>query len=197
MTASATTRTKSIWRRFLACRRGTAVLEFAFAAPLLILLVGGVMEIGMVMFVDSVLEGGVRTASRFGITGSTTAGMSREDEIKQIIVENSAGLLKASDINVTVMSYPDFASVGQPEPYVDANGNGKYDPGETYTDVNGNGQWDADQGTPGAGGAGAIVVYKATVNWPLVTHLIDDVFGTGGHIQLTASTVVRNEPFGN
>jgi Flp pilus assembly protein TadG len=188
--------TKALLRGLLGCRRGTAALEFAFVAPLLIMTVAGVIELGMMLFVDSLLEGGVRSASRFGITGYTPPGVSREDQIRQIIVENSAGLVQPADLTITILSYPNFASVGQPEPYVDANGNGAYDVGESYTDVNANAQWDTDMGAAGAGGSGSVVLYKASVQWSLWTHLLDDIIGDAGKITLAASVVVRNEPYG-
>lgn len=182
-----------LWRR---CE-GAALIEFVFAAPILITAVGGVIELGMIMFVDSLLEGGVREASRLGLTGYTPAGVSRTDYITQAIVANSAGLIQPADITITTLVYSNFNSVGQPEPYVDANGNGKYDAGESFTDVNGNGQWDADMGKSGLGGPGDVVVYTATVDWHMLTHLMDPIIGQGGAITLTASTTVRNEPWGN
>lgn len=188
-------RTKALLRGLLGCRRGGAALEFAFVAPLVILTVAGIIEIGMMLFVDSLLEGGVRSASRFGITGYTPAGVSREDQIRQIILTNSVGLVQPADLTITTLSYPDFASVGKPEPYVDANGNGQFDVGESYTDVNGNGQWDTDMGAAGAGGSGEVVLYKAQVDWRLWTHLLDNIIGDSGAIKLGASVVVRNEPY--
>ena len=184
---------RELWRR----REGAAILEFALAAPLLIVAVGGIIELGMIMFVDSLLEGGVRQASRLGLTGYTPTGTNRIDYITQAIVQTSAGLIKPADITIATEVYSSFASIGQPEPFVDANGNGKYDAGESFTDVNGNGKWDTDMGKAGLGGPGDIVVYTATVNWHLMTNLLNSVIGQNGVIVLSASTTVRNEPWGN
>jgi len=182
-----------LWRR----REGGALIEFAFAAPLLVVTVAGVIEFGMIMFMNSLLEGAVREASRFGITGYAPSGVSRADEIRQMVLDGSLGLVKPTDVTVTTLVYSNFSSIGQPEPFVDANGNGSYDVGESYSDVNGNGQWDADMGAAGVGGPGDVVVYTANVKWPLVTHLLDNVLGTDGTITLSASTTVRNEPWNN
>ncbi|MGB8275359.1 MAG: TadE/TadG family type IV pilus assembly protein [Alphaproteobacteria bacterium] len=189
-------RKKTGWlRALLACRRGAAALEFAFVAPLLILTMAAVIEVGEMMFVDALLEGGVRSASRYGITGYTVTGVSREDQIRQIIVQNSVGLVQPADIKIDVLTYGDFSNIGQPEPFIDGNGNGQYDTGETFTDTNGNGKWDSDMGAAGAGGPGSVVVYKVSVDWPLVTHLLDNVLGDAGRITLSASVAVRNEPW--
>jgi len=184
------------WRRFWRHREGAALIEFALAAPLLFMAVGGVIELGMIMFVDSLLEGAVRQASRLGITGYSPTGVNRSDYIVQTIVDDSVGLIQPQDITITTQVYSNFSSIGQAEPFVDANGNGSYDAGETYTDVNGNGHWDADMGTAGLGGPGDVVVYTATVRWGLITHLLDSVIGQNGAITLSASTTVRNEPWG-
>ena len=183
---------RQLWRR----REGAALVEFALAAPLLIVSVAGVVEIGMIMFVDSLIEGAVREAAREGITGTTPAGVSRADYITQTIVDGTVGLVQPSDITISTLVYSSFTAVGQPEPFVDANGNGKYDAGESFTDINGNGQWDADMGKSGLGGPGSVVVYTATVQWGLVTHLLDNLIGKNGVITLSASTAVRNEPWG-
>ncbi len=72
--------------------------------------------------------------------------------------------------------------------------NGQIDPGE-YVDINGNNQWDADMGAAGAGGPGAVVVYKVKYDWPLLTGLLTPLLGQNGYVTLSVSTAVRNEPF--
>ncbi len=185
-------------RNLIGNRDGVTILEFAFVVPLLMLTVLGVMEIGMILFASSLLEGGMRTAARFGITGYAPAGVSREDRVRQILGENLAGLVAPEDVTFVQTVYPNFTQVGQPEPYTDDNpANGTYDAGETFVDINGNGQWDADMGLPGVGGPGDVVVYTATVQWRLLTPFLTAVLGEGGRMPLSASIVVRNEPFGS
>jgi TadE-like protein len=183
------------WRGLWRSRDGGALIEFAFAAPLLVVSVAAVIEFGMIMFMNSLMEGAIREASRFGITGYAPSGVSREQEIANMILEGAVGLVKPADITISTLVYSNFSSIGQPEPFVDGNGNGSFDPGETYNDINGNGQWDADMGASGVGGPGDVVVYTATVDWSLVTRLLDPVFGDTGKMTLKASTVVRNEPY--
>ena len=56
---------KNIKRILFKCRKaedGTAVLEFAFSAPIIILAAIGLIECAMMMFVSSLVEGGLREA---------------------------------------------------------------------------------------------------------------------------------------
>ena len=175
---------------------GSAAIEFAFTAPLLILTVVGIMEFSMILFLNALLEGSLRDAARFGVTGFTPAGVNREDEIINKISSATMGLVPITSDKVTALAYSDFSEVGQPEPYIDDSpANGQYDPGESYTDINGNGQWDPDMGTPGLGGACDVVVYRIETEWTLLLGLLAEHIGTP--YTLTASAAVRNEPFGN
>jgi len=184
------------FRRLRSNDTGASTLEFGFVAPVLVFAVLGIMELGMILFVTSLLEGSVRMAARFGITGYAPASVSREQQIRDILEQNTAGLIDMTKVTFTQYVYENFSDIGKPEPYVDDSpANGNYDPGETYQDVNGNGQWDSDMGIAGVGGPGAVVVYRVGYDWPLLTPFLADILGTGGKIPLSASIVVRNEPF--
>lgn len=181
--------------RLVRCCRGVALTEFALSAPILFLAVMGVIELAMMMFVTTLMEGGLREAARFGITGYTPPGVTREDRIREIVAEHMVGLIDASAITITQLIYPSFSDVGKPEPFGDTNGNGSYDAGEPYTDVNGNGQWDADMGAAGIGGPGDIVLYTVKADWSTLTPYMAPLFGADGGVPLKASVVVRNEPY--
>lgn len=184
------------WQRVLSCRRGASVIEFAFTAPIVLLMVTGVIDFLLVMFVTSLIEGGVRDASRLGRTGFQPAAISREDAIRNMIADAGVGLVDPSSVTINYTIYPSFQDIGQPEPYEDDNpANGAYDAGELYTDVNGNGQWDSDMGAAGLGEPGDVVLYQVGYNWTLLTPLVGHLAGNGGVIPITASIAVRNEPW--
>ena len=183
-------------RRLARCTRAAAAIELAFAAPVLFVAIAGVFEMAMVMFVVTLMEGGLREAARFGITGNIPEGVTREQRILGLIEENTIGLINSANIDIDYKIYPSFGDVGKPEPYTDSNpANGSYDPGEAFVDVNGNGQWDSDMGLAGLGGPGDVVLYTVTADWSLLTPLIAPLMGEGGIMQLEASVAVRNEPF--
>ena len=104
------------------CQAGTAALEFALALPVVLMLVTGAIEFAIMSFTSALLEGGLRQAARYGITGSDPSSGTREQEIVRIVNEHAAGLFTITTGDVDTKVYTDFASIGQPEPYTDENG---------------------------------------------------------------------------
>jgi hypothetical protein len=116
--------------------------------------------------------------------------------IRKIVKDRTAGLIDMNKVKIETLVYQNFSDIGKPEPFTDqAPFNGVYDVGEPFVDVNGNGKWDADMGAAGVGGPGAVVVYRVSYNWPLLTGLMVPLLGSGGYVHLSVSTAVRNEPF--
>ncbi len=182
--------------RLCADRSGGAAIEFAFIAMPLIVLVIGIIEVAMILFVNVLLEGGVRDAARFGITGYSPVGTDRAAVIRDIIRRRSVGMIDMSKVRIETLVYQNFSDIGKPEPFTDQPPfNGTYDVGEPFVDVNGNSKWDADMGAAGVGGPGAVVVYRVSYDWPLLTGLLAPLLGDNGYVSLQASVAVRNEPF--
>lgn len=177
---------------FIKNQKGVTAVEFALITPVFMLLLFGIIEFALVMYASSVMEGAVSYSSRYGKTGYTAAGSSRQQQIIAAIAARTAGLLDASKITVVSKVYPSFDSISKEEPYIDANHNGTHDVGETYTDVNGNGQWDSS-GVAGLGNANDIVVYTVYYPWVINTPIIANFLG--GTIYLSSRTVVKNEPY--
>ncbi len=171
---------------------GAAAVQFALLAPALLLLVIGSFEVAITLFLGGTVESAVLAASRYGITGFTEDGTSREDRIRQIIADRTLGLVDMDEVVIRTLVYSSFDQIGQPEPFTDQNGNGAHDAGETFNDVNGNGQWDDDMGAAGLGGPGDIVLYEIEYETGAVTQLLRPVFGRIVH---RAAVAVRNEPF--
>ncbi len=179
-------------RRFLRNRRGSSLVEFAIMAPLTITMLIGIVELGMVFLVSSSLENAVLASSRFGITGSTADGTTREDVIRDVIEQNTYGLVPLDEVTIDTIVYDNFSDIGEPEPFADTNANGVFDTGEPFTDVNGNGQYDTDVGLAGLGGPGDIVLYRIRYQIQSLTQLFDPFFTVIDH---SATVAVRNEPF--
>jgi Flp pilus assembly protein TadG len=181
-----------LWRR-AAEDCGNAAIEFAFIAPIFLGMIGAIMEFSGIMFIQALLEGSAREASRYGITGFTTEGVSRDEQIMAIVEKNTLGLIDLDELEMTTLVYENFGDVGQPEPFTDDNDNGSWDAGEAYTDVNGNGSWDPDMGAAGLGGPGDVVVYQMSYDWNIIIPMFRPFFGDT--ITLQANIAVRNEPF--
>ncbi len=181
-----------LWRP-LAADGGAAAIEFAFIAPIFLGMVGAIMEFSGIMFIQALLEGSAREASRYSITGFTEPGVTREEQITQIFAQNTHGLVDLDQLQVETLVYENFADVGQPEPFTDENANGAWDEGEPFSDVNGNGTWDEDMGAAGLGGPGDVVVYRMSYDWSIIIPMFRPFFGDA--ITLRSNIAVRNEPF--
>ncbi len=130
-----------IFDKFRRDRSGSAGVEFALVGPLFILTILGTMEIGMVLSTEALMEGAVRDAARFGVTGQDEA--ERLSIIQDIIADRTIGLVDTDEAQIDVLTYGSFDVIGAPEPFVDGPPfNGVYDVGESYTDINGNSQWE-------------------------------------------------------
>jgi hypothetical protein len=182
-----------LWRR----SDGASAVEFSLVAMPLILTLLGALEVALILFVNVMLEGAIRDSARYGITGFTSGGVDRATKIREIIEKRTIGLVDMTKVQIETLIYQSFSDIGKPEPFTDSGPpfNGVYDVGETFADINGNSVWDADMGAAGAGGPGAVVVYKVKYDWPLLTGLLTPLIGRNGYITLSVSTAVRNEPF--
>lgn len=177
-------------------REGMTAVEFALISPVLFLTIIGSLESSMVMFAEHLLEGASFNASRLGKTGFVAAGKTQEQTIKDLLAARVDPILDPTKITLTSQSYKDYSSINQPEPFIDANGNGTRDNGENFTDVNGNGVWDADQGKDGYGQAQEVVVYTVSYPWKLFTPVMKELMGDQqGEIIIKSRIVVRNEPY--
>ncbi|WP_343562742.1 TadE/TadG family type IV pilus assembly protein [Kiloniella sp. b19] len=184
----------NLFQRFRLCQKGSALIEFGFVAPILILFIVGIMEVAMIMFANGLVEGGVREAARFAITGSEINGRSREEHIIDRVNQVTLNLFNLDESNVDILIYPSFEDIGKPEPFQDtAPANGQFDDGEDFNDINGNGVWDQDMGVAGAGGPQDVVIYRVNYTWPLMTGMLAKAIGTS--IDMQASIAVRNEPY--
>ncbi|ERI91501.1 TadE-like protein [Clostridiales bacterium oral taxon 876 str. F0540] len=81
--------------------KGQALVEFAIILPILLLLIMGIVQFGMMINSYLSIQYASREGARAGIVGSTDA------EIKNLIIANSQSL-DASKITVTIT--PDFAN---------------------------------------------------------------------------------------
>lgn len=172
--------------------RGTAALEFAILAPLIITLLLGIMELGFVAMVDASLEMAIRQAARYGMVTPDADSKPRNDRIREI-VESWVGrwLARPDDIDIRILSYPAFDNIGEPEPFQDDNDNGTWDPGEAYKDLNEDGTWNADMGTAGAGGREEIVLYEIAFARPTLTGI--PILAGIDQWRFSRRTAVQNE----
>ncbi len=177
---------------------GGPAIEFALLAPVLFLVTFGIIDIGIMLFTWVMMEGGLREAARYAITGAApTQTQSRLDEVIKIVGDKTLGLIDLGEARIDARAYPTFDDVDKGETFVDAGDmNGRYDAGESFTDCNSNGKWDGDRGKANDAGESAdVVLYTFEYDYPLMTPVLTDLIGTGGKFPLRASVLVRNEPW--
>jgi len=161
-------------------QRGAVAVEYALILPVLLLFSFGILEVSLCMFSLVTLEGGLKQASRFGITSqlpsdadiaalpagaipSAFAGSdNRTKMIMAILNQSTVDLIDLNTATISTQVFTSFSAASTGEPFTDVNGNGRWDPpgtpgvpatGEPFSDTNCNGSYDG----PGAssGGAGA------------------------------------------
>ncbi|WP_260923289.1 TadE/TadG family type IV pilus assembly protein [Novosphingobium sp. 9] len=178
-----------VLRAIASDRGGVTVVEFALAAPVFLLMMMGIFDIGYMAYINSVLHGAVEQVSRNGTI--ETANTTTEDAYVTGIVQK---VIPSATLTFSRKSYYDFTDVGRAESWNDSNNDGTCDNGESYIDENQNGQWDADIGVSGNGGADDVILYTATVTYkPLFPVPLMKNWNTNQ--TLTATSVRKNQPF--
>lgn len=192
-------------------RDGSAAVEFAIAAPTIVVAAATATGALFLHAGGVSLETGVAAAARGVVTGARPDGEDRAAAVRRIVTnhvcpsgggfcfwdpswisESDDGVV--SPLRVTTRAYVDPRNIGRPEPFTDAAPeNGVYDAGEAFLDVNENGVWDADMGRAEPGGGGDYVVFSVAMAQAVDNPLLRAV--VGAQLIREARLVVRNEPF--
>ena len=178
--------------RFLRETTATSALEFALVGPAFFTLLIGVFDFGLLLFLTMSVESATLNAARFGATGAVPLEVTREERVRQIVHDQTLGLLNDRGLNVEMVVYASYADAATAEWLMDLDGDGLHDEGEVFDDVNGNGVWDGDPGVPGAGAPDEIVVYRVSAEYTSFTPFLGDILGT---FAIRSAAPVRNEPW--
>ncbi|UAB77200.1 pilus assembly protein [Erythrobacter sp. SCSIO 43205] len=172
--------------------QGAALTEFALVAPVLILMIMGIFDMAHSSYTNSLMNGAIQKAAR-DLTLET--GVVRQEDIDDRVINQVRNVVPATaKVELVKLSHFEFEDIGQEEEYTDTNGNGKCDGGEPYIDYNNNGQWDKDRGAEGIGGARDAVLYTVNVSYDRLLPMAY-LAGLSDTINLSASTVLRNQPY--
>ncbi|WP_218847415.1 TadE/TadG family type IV pilus assembly protein [Sphingomonas sp. R3G8C] len=178
-------------RRLRRDAQGVTALEFALAAPLLLMIMAVLIELGMSYYLQTVLVGTINAAGR---ASSMQSAQTTSSTIDSQVTARIHHVIPWATVAFNRGNYTDFTNVGQPEDFTDTNKNGQYDLGECFNDANGNGVWDSDMGATGLGGANDVVVYTVTVSYaPLFG--FSSMLGLPSTMHASSSTIMRNQPF--
>ena len=168
---------------------GATVIEFALLAPVLLLTLLGLFDIGYNTYTSSILQGAIAKAARgSSIEGSRPATLdARVEDAVHDIAPNAV-------VTFERKAYSSFSDVGRPEDFSDLNGNGACDAGEPFEDVNGNKRWDADRAKAGGGGARDAVLYTVSVSYHRAFPIAKFI-GVSDMHEMQSATVLRNQPW--
>ena len=176
--------------RVLRDPRGTTVIEFAMIAPVMLLMLMGLMELLYQVYVQPIFDGAMQKAGRdSSLESNVVAGGELDDKVEAMV----RSIAKDATFTSERKSYSTFALV-KPETFNDKNGNKQRDPGECFDDVNNNGVWDVDPGRQSQGGANDVTKYTMTVTY---NHLfpIQKMLGWSDTVTLTSTTLLKNQPY--
>ena len=175
----------------LATERGAALVEFALIAPVLVMMLLGLFEVGYNLYIRTQLQGAVQQSAR---SSSIEAAFDREAGIDAAVTAAVRKIHKDADVSFDRQSYATFSDVAQPEDFDDVNNDGICNDGERFEDANGNGMWDPDRGKTGFGGARDVVLYTVSISYPRAFG-VAQLLNFGDTVEFDATTVLRNQPY--
>ena len=171
--------------------RGATLVEFAMIAPVLLMLLLGMFELGYNYYMAAQLQGAVQKAARDSTLQSAASSTT-------VIDANVSDAVHAIVPNATLAfsrrAYASFNDVHRAEDFTDVDEDGLCNNGEPFEDANGNGFWDRDRGTDGGGGARDAVLYVVEVSYPRAFNAAR-VVGLSDTFTTSATTVLRNQPW--
>ncbi len=111
------------WLRLRRHRRGIAAIEFGLLAPIFLVLLCGIIENGLILLTQTVLDNATRDASRLIMLGDPTTGSAPTASIFSTALCNGAStMVPCANIKYSVVSGSTFAGLNTTL-QTDANGN--------------------------------------------------------------------------
>jgi Flp pilus assembly protein TadG len=166
--------------RRAATRKGSAAIEFALLAPILFVLIMGIIEIGIMFLAQFVLQNAVDEAARLIRTGQAAGANMSETQFRQYVCDRVSSLM-ACDANLQIdvetpsaLSVSAYASALKPDGTLDSNL-------DNYA----------------IGDVCSVVLVRAFYTWNVATPLLTPfmVNMAGNKHLLSAAAAFRNEPY--
>lgn len=176
---------------------GMSITEFGLIAPVLMVMLMGVMDLGHTLYMQAVVQGALQKSARDASleTGTQDSIYQATKATMQTQVQR---LAKNARLSIDRTSFRDYtkAQLQAKEPFTDVNNNNRCDNGEPYEDNNNSGVWDNDTGRANQqGGAKDTVIYTAKVVYPRLFPMARLV-GLPSDVTITASAALVNQPYG-
>lgn len=173
--------------------RGATLVEFAFVAPILVLMLMFLFDTGYYLYARAVLSGEVQAAGRASaLETATDTNRALLDASVETAVKRLVGGGTVTFNRLAFKSYGRAQS--RAEAFTDSNGDGICNNNEAFDDANRNGFRDTDSGVAGQGGAKDVTIYSVTLRYDRLFPMAY-LLGWNPQVSMTSSTILRNQPF--
>jgi len=170
--------------RLLRRRNGAVAVEYALILPVFLYFLIGIVEMAMLFYTTTVVDGSVTNAGRQIRTGQAQLSGNTLTTFQTQLCNSLGSVYDCNSMTYNVQTFASFATVSMPTVKLDADGN--------LVDADGNPIVLAFS----AGGAGEITVVRVIYSWEFLTPLIGALMGGTNNTKLLSSTAVfRNEPY--
>lgn len=155
---------------------GVAAIEAALIMPPFLIMCFGIIEVAMLYFVATALEGQVALASRQIRTGTVQESGDPVGEFQKLLCEGTT-FVKCGDLIFDVRNFGSFGEINYPDFYDNDN------------------QPNGNEFLPG--GSGDIVLVRVAYKWEITTPFLDVYLGDGGGATklLHSAAVFKTEPY--
>ncbi len=189
------TRFKNIYPSLKRDQSGAALVEFAFVAPVFLLMLMGAMDVGYTMYLRAVASGALEEAARSGaLQGATPSQL--EADIRDSMFNILPEYAQTNDnVIISTKNYTDFSRIDAAEKIVlDNDSDGVLDTGDCWIDEDLNNQFGNNDGANGIGGADDSVYYNVTIEMESLFPLYRFINGSSLKT-FDVQTLVVNQPF--
>ena len=163
-----------LFGRFLSARGGVTLVEFALVAPLFLLLTFAIVDNGLVLFTQSILDNATREAARQIRIGKSDGDGTGNGAFKTALCNNLGNYIPCASVQWKVQSAASFSTL-------------------TAVGGNGNGQLASTGFQPGSPQSFVLVQVGYTQRYfiPILNHIA----GATGNLLLISSVAFQNEHY--
>ncbi len=187
----------TLLRRFLKAESGATLIEFAVVSVAFFTLMCGIIEYGLIMMTKIAIESATEQVARTSSINSTggTGCATRACVIQTLIAQDTLGIVNPANVLITsrVINSPTDSPPAMPDVCTD-HATDPYPPTCTSWQEN-NGVDKYQQNNIDAGATDQLVQISVFYKWKVMFPIMQPFF-TGGVVNMTATTVVKDEPFG-
>jgi len=172
-------------------KRGVTAVEFALVGPVFLYLLLGVLEVSLMLFGSTIVDGATHSAARKIRTGAAQTSGDATATFQTELCAELFAIYDCDDLTFDVRTFTSFSAATIPDIKINGLGDLVYDDGD---DDDSNDVLYVTEFT--TGGAGDIVVVRVIYSWEFYTPFIGDLFADNGNTKfLSTAAVFRSEPY--